>query len=193
MTLEHRLGRQIRLGTTCLLAAAVVGCGKTDRPEASEGQFGELNKRLEEYAVLHKRLADSAGTLDETKSQTDIALRATALGKAIAAARADAKPGDIFTPEASAAIVSLIKMEYKSRGPAVREKREDTQEELPDFTPHVNELYPTAHPLATFPPTLLPRLPKLPDALEYRIVTHYLILRDIESNVIIDFLPHAVP
>ncbi|MEO8453476.1 MAG: hypothetical protein ABI647_27075 [Gemmatimonadota bacterium] len=193
MTLEHRLTRQFRLGTVCLLAAATVGCGKTERPEASAGQYGELQKRLAEYEVLHKRLADSAGTLDETRSQTDIALRATALAKAITTARADAKQGDIFTPEASIAIVNLIKMEYKSRPPMVREKREDSQEELPDLVPHVNEQYPTTYPLATFPPSLLPRLPKLPDALEYRIVTHYLILRDIESNVIIDFLPHAVP
>ena len=54
-------------------------------------------------------------------------------------------------------------------------------------------MYPTTYPLATFPATLLPLLPALPEALEYRVVQHYLVLRDVEANVIIDVLPNALP
>jgi hypothetical protein len=59
--------------------------------------------------------------------------------------------------------------------------------------PEVNQIYPTTYPLATFPPALLPLLPPLPDDVEYRVVQHYLVLRDVEANVIIDFMPNAVP
>jgi hypothetical protein len=71
--------------------------------------------------------------------------------------------------------------------------RDDAQRELPDFVPEVNQLYPTAYPLATFPATLLPLLPQLPKELEYRIVSKYLILLDVEASVIVDLMPHAVP
>ena len=56
-----------------------------------------------------------------------------------------------------------------------------------------NQVYPTTYPLATFPATLLPLLPALPEQLEYRVVQHYLVLRDIEANLILDFMPNAVP
>ena len=75
----------------------------------------------------------------------------------------------------------------------MQETREDQQDELPNFVPKVNQLYPTTYPLATFPATLLPILPPLPEALEYRIVQNYLVLRDIEANVILDVMPNAVP
>ena len=88
---------------------------------------------------------------------------------------------------------TLIKEEYRRRPPRVKEVRGDAQDELPDFTPKVNDLYPTTYPLATFPPELLPLLPKLPEVVEYRVVSHYLVLRDIESNVILDVMPRAVP
>jgi len=75
----------------------------------------------------------------------------------------------------------------------VIETRDDQQEELPNFEPQVNQIYPTTYPLATFPPALLPLLPPLPEEVEYRIVRDNLILRDIEANLILDFMPRAVP
>jgi hypothetical protein len=87
----------------------------------------------------------------------------------------------------------MIKEEYSRRPPPVLDAREDTQDELPNFVPEVNQLYPTTYPLATFPPSLLPLLPRLPEQLEYRVVQQYLILRDVEANVIVDFMPNAMP
>jgi hypothetical protein len=87
----------------------------------------------------------------------------------------------------------MIKEEYSRRPPPVLDAREDTQDELPNFVPEVNQLYPTTYPLATFPPSLLPLLPRLPEQLEYRVVQQYLILRDVEANLIVDFMPNAMP
>lgn len=153
----------------------------------------EFTTRVNDYVALRNRLADSIGPLAEDMNQEQIAARATALGQAIVAARPDARQGDIFTPRAASVFATLIKQEYSRRPPRVREVREDAQDELPDFEPKVNQLYPTTYPLATFPPELLPLLPELPEEVEYRAVNHYLLLRDIESNVIVDYMPRAIP
>jgi hypothetical protein len=175
---------------------AAAACKKEEgKPAANptETVFADFAKRVDAYMKLRKTLVDSVGELDPTKSQAEITTRATKLASSIIAARAQAKPGDIFTPEFSALVATLIKQEYSRRPDSVQETREDQQDELPDFVPKVNTLYPTTYPLATFPATLLPLLPPLPEQLEYRVVQNYLVLRDIEANVILDVMPNAVP
>ena len=56
----------------------------------------------------------------------------------------------------------------------------------------VNTVYPTTMPLATCPPALLRKLPDLPPELEYRLVGHNLILRDVQANLIVDILRDVV-
>ena len=183
-------------GLAAVLMAVVAACKEAKREEPSDptnAVFADFAKRLDAYVALRNRLADSVGELDPTKSQGEIAVRAASLASAIITARPNAKPGDIFTPEVATIIATLIKEEYRRRSEPVQETREDQQDELPDFTPAVNVLYPTNYPLATFPPTLLPLLPPLPENLEYRIAQHYLILRDTEANLMVDFMPNAVP
>jgi hypothetical protein len=57
----------------------------------------------------------------------------------------------------------------------------------------VNADYPEAAALATVPPLILTRLPRLPDGLEYRFMGRDLILRDTRANLIVDLIPDAVP
>ena len=176
--------------------ATGTGCKEPEPDRAAnptDTLFADFAKRVDSYITLRERLTDSIGDLDPTKSQTEIATRATALANAILAARSQAKQGDIFSPELSAFVAALIKQEYSRRPVPVIETREDQQEELPNFEPQVNQIYPTTYPLATFPPALLPLLPPLPEEVEYRIVRDNLVLRDIEANLILDFMPRAVP
>ena len=56
----------------------------------------------------------------------------------------------------------------------------------------VNAKYPESAPLPTVPPNLLARLPQLPEDVEYRIVGKDLILRDVDANIIVDFIPNAI-
>ena len=180
----------------CAALGAATACKDTesDRPEnPTETMFADFAKRLDSYMALRERLTDSIGDLDPSRSQAEIASRAVALANAIIASRPQAKQGDIFSPEVSAFLATLIKQEYSRRSEPVIETRGDQQEELPNFEPQVNQIYPTTYPLATFPPALLPLLPPLPEAVEYRIVRDNLVLRDIEANVILDFMPRAVP
>ncbi|HEX9755453.1 MAG TPA: hypothetical protein VGA42_07080 [Gemmatimonadales bacterium] len=193
MSITHRCRSLARIGMAGGLTALAIGCTEK-RVDPTAAPFAEFTRRVDEYVALHNAAAEKVGPLDETKSQAEIAARAVALGYAIAAARPQAKQGDIFTIEIATVFATMIHEEYSRRPPPVLDTREDTQEELPDFVPKVNELYPTTYPLATFPPSLLPLLPRLPeDIVEYRIVQKYLILRDVEANLIIDFMPNALP
>lgn len=154
--------------------------------------LADFQARVAQFAQLHARLAKQVGVLDETRSQAEIAQRAVGLAKALQAARATAKQGDLFTPAVGRIFRDLIRREYRQRTPAIKESRQDAQDEVPNFIPRVNMLYPTTFPLGTFPASLLKVLPPLPPQLEYRIVTHHLVLRDVEANLIIDVLPNAI-
>jgi len=182
---------------TAWLGLVAVACGESPvvQPppaDANPSPLSEFNQRVADYVDLQKRAARPLGDADDTKSPTEITNRELALANAIRTARPQAKAGDLFTPPAAAVLRELIAANYR-RSPDVRDTQKDAERELPDFTPIVNEMYPPAHPLGTFPPTLLRVLPPLPDEVEYRFVTHHLILRDVTANLIVDVLPNAVP
>lgn len=189
-----------RLATLLVaLGLLVPACTREPQVEEVTEPLAEFSKRVDEYVALRNRIADTLGKVDVTKSQAEIAARAAALAQGIAAARPNARQGDLFTPEAATVIATVIQEEYRRRSQAVQETRQEQAEEyerdeLPPFTPKVNEKFPTNYPLGTFDPLLLPLLPKLPDGiLEYRRVDHYLLVRDVEANLILDFMPQAFP
>ena len=192
VVVEHR-----RLWLAIWVALVAIGCGESREtqappPDTEQSPLVEFNKRVADYVDLHKRTARPFGDANDTKAPAQITARETALADAMRAARPEAKAGDLFVAPAADVIKKVIADNYR-HSPAVRDTRKDAEIELPDFTPVVNELYPPTHPLATFPPTLLMVLPPLPDELEYRFVTHHLILRDVAANLIVDVLPNAVP
>jgi len=67
------------------------------------------------------------------------------------------------------------------------------QEVPPQSPASVNAPYPKNAALATVPPLLLLRLPKLPDGLEYRFMGRDLILHDTTANIVVDILREAAP
>ena len=179
--------------------AALITCGLVSTA-AGQTPVNPLARTLEDftarvaaYVTLHKKLANETGALDVTKSPKEIAAREQALGLAIQKARAGATRGQVFAPAIARAFKELIADEYARRAPQVLRDRKEDQDELADFVPRVNRIYPPTQPLVTFPPDLLKVLPKLPEQLEYRLVQRYLILRDVEANLIVDVLPAATP
>jgi hypothetical protein len=56
----------------------------------------------------------------------------------------------------------------------------------------VNAAYPPV-PLQSMPPTLLANLPELPSDLDYRLIGRTLVLRDVHSNLILDYISKAIP
>ena len=57
----------------------------------------------------------------------------------------------------------------------------------------INQSYPEKVALQSTPPTLLLNLPELPKGLEYRILRRELVLRDSDANIIVDYVPNALP
>ncbi|MBY0493826.1 MAG: hypothetical protein K2Y23_06390 [Cyanobacteria bacterium] len=162
-------------------------------PNQTAATLAEFTARINEYMAMHRKLANETGKINDTKKPAEITLREEALGKLIQTNRAEAKQGDLFTPAVQTLFKAIIKQEYARRTAAMRKDRKQDQDELADFTPIVNQTYPPQKPLVTFPAGLLRALPKLPRELEYRLVQRNLILRDIEANIIVDFIPAATP
>jgi hypothetical protein len=127
---------------------------------------------------------------EATPQQIDSNQRA--LGKLIQEARANAKPGDIFTPQAQPVIKRLLATVFG--GPEGAELKASIMDENPiDVKLTVNGRYPDTVPISTIPPEVLQTLPELTEDLEYRFVGYSLILLDTHAHIIADFVDNALP
>lgn len=168
-------------------------------PNAAGGQPGvnaqgaatlEFQKRIEAYIKIHNQAEAKIPNLKKTDDPQEIADREKALGQAIMTLRAGAQPGEIFAPEYQPYFIQIVQDDFKTRSAA---DRKAIIVELPkNMKVDINTVYPTTIPLATFPPMLLRKLPDLPPELEYRLVGHSLILRDVKANLIVDVLRDVV-
>jgi hypothetical protein len=151
-----------------------------------------MNDRLKEYIDLHTKLESSLPTLsaDATPQQIDKNQRDFEL--MLRNARATAKRGDIFTPEATPVITRLLDTIFG--GPDGQKLKASIMDENPvAVTVVVNGRYPDDVPLSTIPPQVLQTLPKLSEELEYRFIGDRLILLDTHAHVIADFIDNALP
>jgi hypothetical protein len=167
-----------------------VGTQKAPNPDALA--LADFQERVKEYVEVHKEAAKDAPALKETSDPAKIREAQLALAKKIAAARTNAQPGDIFTPEVRTRFRQLMYPELK--GAEGRETRQEIKEDKPTKPVpfKVNAPYPEGEPLPTMPPNVLQNLPQLPEELEYRIIGKTLILRDVKANIIVDFVPNAM-
>jgi len=150
----------------------------------------DFKARITRYLDLRKNEAGSAP--GRTNSPDKLAHSQEDLAVDVQSLRSDAKQGDIFTPEIS----DYFRRQIAStlRGPEGTKIRVSLRNAEPvRLTLRVNEVYPQEIPLQSTPPTLLSNLPELPKELEYRIVGRTLVLLDIVPNIVVDFLPHALP
>ena len=101
--------------------------------------------------------------------------------------------GDIFTKEISEYMRRQILATLS--GPDGAKVRASLRhaEPLRGLKLRVNQVYPEGIPLQSTPPTLLLTLPPLPKDLEYRIVGRALVLHDTVPNLVVDFIPGAIP
>jgi hypothetical protein len=151
----------------------------------------DFRKRIDAYIALRNDAVKGVGPLKPTENPADIAAGQRTLAERIIAARSDAKPGDIFTPEISRRFRELLAPHLK--GESGRDARAIVKDDAPPAVPFkVNAQYPEGKPFPTVPATLLVNLPPLPKQVEYRIIDKHLILRDTEANVIVDFMLNAI-
>jgi hypothetical protein len=108
-------------------------------------------------------------------------------------ARAVARQGDIFSPKVAKEFHVIIRNAFKGKEAANMRRTIRESEPVRFVVLRVNNTYPEDIVLTTMPPTLLNRLPRLPDELAYRIIGRALILQDLRTSVIVDILPDAIP
>ena len=164
----------------------------TPAVNADAATLADFKQRLTKYIELQKDVADDSPPLKETSDPAKVTAAKDVRAAKLQAARKDAKPGDIFTPQVRALFRRLMYPELKGEdGPETKEAI--TGDDGPPKVPlKVNAKYPDTQPLPTVPPNLLARLPQLPEDVEYRIVGKHLILRDVDANIIVDFVPNAI-
>jgi len=153
----------------------------------------DFEKRLGDYVALHKRIEDGLPAMPKEATPNQIDERQRDLLQRIAAARADAKQGDLFTPAMEKLVRDRFQQVFKndSQGAAIKDS---VMDENPVGMPiKVNQRYPDEVPLSTMPPDVLEFLPKMPEELEFRFVGQNLIIVDTHAHLIADFISNAIP
>ena len=175
----------LALLVTCVLLGAV----SAQEPKEVVEAFQE---NLKQYVKLRERLEDKLPHLSKESTPEEIEAHETALKKLVQGARVDAKPGDLFSVAAAEHIRATIRSEFRgSDRPKLREAAlgADTK----GVPVRVNQPYPDYKELTQIPPTLLLRLPELPEQVKYRFVGRYLLLVDAKNALILDYIPDALP
>jgi hypothetical protein len=186
-----------------LAFAVAMMCSFIGVPNAS-GQFSppgvnpgaatlqEFQKRIADFVRLHKQVEAKLTPLKTTAVSKEITDHQQHLARGIVEARSAAKQGDIFSDDTIAQFRRLIGIAMSGpNGANIRTSLAHAEPVRGEVG--VNTPYPAALPLQSSPPTLLLNLPKLPPELDYRIVGNALILRDVVANLVIDFMPGAIP
>ena len=151
----------------------------------------DFKARIDQYVALRKKVQGDAPPLKQTHNPAEIKAGTDGLAEVIRAARRDAKPGDIFTPEIQAAFRKLLAPELKGEDGA--HAKEILKDDAPASVPlKVNAKYPEGKTFPTVPANLLLNLPKLPPEVEYRIIGKNLILRDTGADIIVDYMLNAI-
>jgi hypothetical protein len=181
-----------------LFTMALTGC--TNRRFADRvvtPEWTDFSQNVQNYTSLVDKLEKGLPPLPDKAEAQQITAHKKALADAIREARKGAKPGDILTPSIQERMIAITRTEV--RGAAGEAAKKTIAEDNPNkpgqpaqATLAVNAVYPDGAPLSTVPPTLLLRLPKLPETVEYRFVGKALMLRDVRANIIVDYIPNAL-
>jgi hypothetical protein len=208
--------RAVLGGLALVGSLAGAGCSTTSNetiapPQTTEMDGETLRKfqhEVEEYVELRKDALKHIPPLGDKTTPAKADAYQTALTNAIIAYRKGSKRGEIFKPEVEQAIRRLLNREFS--GPQGRALLKDikqgnprlegnptpqdpSKEVLKNVTVAVNVRYPETAPYSSVPPSLLLKLPLLPEQVRYRFIGRSLILRDTEADVILDYIPDVVP
>ena len=162
-------------------------------PDLKSPGFQEFSDRVQKYVQLHKYVEGTVPKLKATNEPELIVAHQKILARKIKAARAHAKRGDIFTPAAREDFLKAMASEFQ--GPQAPHAKATMKQGAPlkEVHLHVNDIYPESIPYTSVPPTMLQKIPKLPEEVAYRAVSSDLVLLDVKANLVVDYLPGVIP
>jgi hypothetical protein len=154
--------------------------------------LAEFSARVKQYVEMHQRLEATLPALPKETNPTIIDKHERALEKLIRTERRNARPGDIITTQARRTLRQRLAQVFS--GPKGAQLKATILDENPGpIALTVNSRYPDQVPLSTVPPQVLSALPPLPDELEYRFIGERLILLDVHSHTIADYMENVFP
>jgi hypothetical protein len=193
------------LGLAVALMLAAGACGPhlppAEAPPQPNPTFDPFRDALQAYVDKtqpYRRAAaqaqeESAGGKAPTPSAAAaLRTRQLVLAEALRTkVRPGAKPGDIFTPAIGEALRHEIAAIFASqrRDLIVDELAEQNTTPPNAPAPRINQRLEAPR----LPPRLIDDLPPLPKQLEYDFVGRTLVLRDVDADVVVDYLPDALP
>jgi hypothetical protein len=157
---------------------------------ADSGIVTDFDRRVRDFIQLRDTLERELPKLPDKATPVQIDKHQRDLGAAVARARAQAKQGDVFIPGMQTYIRGVVRRVLD--GPeGVRIKASLMDENPMQAKVDVNGRYPDTIPMSTMPPDILAALPPLGEDLEYRFVGTRLVLLDVQSHLIVDFVTNA--
>jgi hypothetical protein len=171
------------------MAAAVAQTAGGNSPSDAQTAL-DLQARAKTYLDLRRKVAGDAAKQGDSPSA--IAAAQSELANKVRVARAGVKQGEIFTPR----IAEYVRRQIAKilAGPHGRDIRASLYRSEPvNIQLQINQSYPENVPLQSTPASLLLTLPELPKGLEYRLLGSELVLRDADANIVVDYIPHALP
>jgi hypothetical protein len=186
--------RELQIRTFVTLHLALFLCAAAGSPS----QFPQFEAKVTAYTQLVDRLDREMGKVADRTTAEEVHAHKLALATAIAAARPGARQGDIFVPAEQQQLVRVLREVTAGRDgaaalKAILEDNPKSSKNTPPVQLAPNEPYPDGAPLSTVPPRVLLRLPALPKSVDFRFVGKALVLRDVRANMIVDFIPNALP
>jgi hypothetical protein len=180
---------------SCLLSAPEPSSARQfpSVPASDQKSLSDFSKKAKDYVGKEHMLAQ-----DKMKPTSDVAKlqdQRRQLRDAVQQSRANARQGDFFTAE-TAEIFRKILVDLLN-GPDGKKIKISLSHAEPGASAQfkVNGEFPNQNgqPIQSVPPTVLKVLPSLHKGLEYCIAGKTLALRDSAANIVVDYLPNALP
>jgi len=185
------------IAATFVVAASALAYSQAPRSSAAQtpgceapvwgDEVKEFTRRIEAYVALRTRLEAGLPLGAAARGASEAGAARQALAERIRTARAQARQGDLLTPELSVQIQRSLRRAIDAHTWKVI--MDDNPGEFPS---QVNDGYRIGSPLSTMPPHVLAGLPTLPAGLEYRFIERHFILLDTPSGIILDRIPFAI-
>ena len=154
--------------------------------------IADFNARLERFVKTQRALLKRT-PISENATPEEIKKRQETLAAQLREIRKDAKQGDIFTPQVAVLFKRLMAPPVQQAPRETKQALAEEDGEVAKVNLVVNAAWPASEPLTTTPANILDKLPQLPPDVEYRISNkRHLVLRDVDANIIVDFIYNAI-
>jgi hypothetical protein len=181
--------------TVVTLYLLVTGIDAAQRDAGADLTLQHFENQVATYLALRQQVATSVQLPVITSDPATLLMTVDQLADRIRAARSHARQGDIFNDGIARIFRNRIGETLRQRGIRSAELLSGENEETATTSRHamvVNGPFEWAASGQT-PPAILAALPSLPDPLEYKLVRRALLLVDVEADLVVDILPHALP